>query len=186
MLGDAGFEPVESPTLSEWEPGRHGLAVIVDIGFEGALAELAAFSDEHPHIPVIAVLEMLNLASYAGAIRSGASAALAENDPIETMVSVLAAALEGRSAVPFEVIRSMAARIPAAPEPSAWVTEDEAEWLKRLATGDTVARLANHAGYSEREMFRLLNSMYLRIGVSNRTEAIVWAARHGVLDEETD
>jgi DNA-binding CsgD family transcriptional regulator len=48
-----------------------------------------------------------------------------------------------------------------------------------LATGMTVAQLAAKAGYSERAMFRLLRSLYVRMGAKNRTEALIRAYEHG-------
>ncbi len=182
MLAEAAFAAVDCPALQDWVPGRDGVAVILDLSSDGARDALAEFVVEHPHIPVVAVLEELVLAEYAAAIRAGARAAVGEDEPTDAIVTVLQLALEGRTAVPFSVIDSMAARVPAAPDPNAWVSDDEAVWLRRLADGETVAGLAAHVGYSEREMFRTLHDLYVRIGVRNRTEAIIWATRHGVLD----
>ena len=33
-------------------------------------------------------------------------------------------------------------------------------------------------------MFRILNTLYRTLGVDNRTQAVIWAARHGLLDED--
>jgi DNA-binding NarL/FixJ family response regulator len=63
------------------------------------------------------------------------------------------------------------------------VDDADLERLRALAGGTTVAQLADDNGFSEREMFRILSDLYESIGVKNRTEAIVWAARYGVLDE---
>lgn len=182
ILADAGFAAVDRPNLSDWRPGRDGAAVVLDMGMDGAVEELSEFNDEHPHIPVIAALTDVDLAACASAIRSGAAGVFGESEPAETLVSVLEASLAGRMSLTRDVARSMAARIPAAPDPEAWVTEEEGEWLKALAEGETVAELARRIGYSERETFRTLHQLYLRVGVRNRTEAIIWATRHGVLD----
>jgi DNA-binding CsgD family transcriptional regulator len=50
-----------------------------------------------------------------------------------------------------------------------------------MANGQTVGELARAVGYSEREMFRLLRSLYERMGVRNRTEALLKAAQSGLL-----
>ena len=62
------------------------------------------------------------------------------------------------------------------------IDENDQQRLQLLAQGRTVAELADLDGYSEREMFRTLKDLYTRIGVTSRTEAIVWASRYGVLD----
>ena len=46
--------------------------------------------------------------------------------------------------------------------------------------------MADMVGYSEREMFRVLNELYATLGVDNRTQAIIWATRHGILDDMAD
>lgn len=55
------------------------------------------------------------------------------------------------------------------------------EWLRSLADSATVGRLARLSGYSEREMYRLLNRVYSRIGAQTRTEALLIAQRRGCL-----
>ena len=62
-----------------------------------------------------------------------------------------------------------------------WVSTDEADWLRAMAAGATVAEIAVDVGYSERAMFRNLKALYTRIGARNRTEALLWASRHGLL-----
>jgi len=182
VLADADFIPVECPVLAEWKPGRDGVAVILEMESDGAAEALAFFCQEHPHIPIVAVVEDAALTEFAAVVRSGAAAVLGEDEPTEVLVSVLRAALDDRASIPREILQSMAARVPAAPAGDAWVTAEEASWLQALAVGTTVAGLADDIGFSEREMFRNLHELYVRIGVGNRTEAIVWATRHGVLD----
>ena len=182
ILDEAGMTTVEFPGLEEWVPGRGGVAVVVATVEEASLAAIPEFIEEHPSIPLIAVVADLTVGLYAEAVRAGAVVAVAEDETPEVLVKVIDAALEGRASVPVAVIRAMAARIPVAPDPAAWVSDEEASWLQRMAAGATVADLAEAVGYSEREMFRMLRETYTRIGASNRTEAIIWATRHGLLD----
>ncbi|HEY0687733.1 MAG TPA: hypothetical protein VGD71_01725, partial [Kribbella sp.] len=64
------------------------------------------------------------------------------------------------------------------------VSENQVRWLRELASGATVAHLANEEGYSEREMYRLLKKLYDRFGVATRTEALIRANAYGWLDAE--
>jgi DNA-binding CsgD family transcriptional regulator len=52
-----------------------------------------------------------------------------------------------------------------------------------LASGITTVKLATSIGYSEREMYRKLNALYKKMGVSNRAEALVLAARSGLIGD---
>lgn len=184
VLGGSGYNTVELPELASWHPGRHGRAVVAAVHTGEALDELRSFSEDHPAVPVVAVVVELTVSSLAAAVRAGAAAVVADDEDPETFVAALQSAFSGWSTVPVSLLRSLATRIPEAPDPSAWVTDDEAGWLVELAAGITVADLATRVGYSEREMFRMLSDTYARIGVKNRTEAIIWTTRHGLLDEK--
>jgi DNA-binding NarL/FixJ family response regulator len=61
------------------------------------------------------------------------------------------------------------------------LTAQEIDWLRRLTDGTSVSRLADHVGYSERMMFRLLAQTYAKLGVDNRTKAIIQARDRGWL-----
>jgi len=184
VLADAGFLPSEVAELSEWKPGRDGAAVIVGAFEASSWDSVARFSETYPLIPVVAVIPELTVGSYAQAVRAGAIGVLGADESTDSIVTVLETSLVGRAAAPEELIRAMALRIPVAPDAAAWVQAGEAGWLRQLAAGVPVCDIAEHVGYSEREMFRMLHDLYVRIGVRNRTEAIIWATRHGLLDVE--
>lgn len=179
VLADGGFSVVERPDLAGWRPGRDGVAVVIACDEE----TIGEFRDEHTELPLVAVLSSMDLGSFAAAIRAGATVAIAEEGPLDDLVEVVAAALQGRASIPAALLASLVSRVPRTPEASAWVNEVEVSWLTALAAGTTVADIAAEAGYSEREMFRTFADLYARIGVKNRTEAIIWATRHGLLEE---
>lgn len=182
MLTDGGFPTVERETLGDWKPGRDGVAVVAVIDNKTTLSDIAFFRTEHPLIPLVTVFEEISVDEYAAAIKAGATAAMGEDEPADVFVVTVQAALRGLAVVPSAVVQAMAVRVPDRPDPSVWTTPAEAGWLIELAAGKTVAEVAGGAGYSEREMFRLLQTLYARIGVTSRTEAIIWATRHGLLD----
>ncbi len=68
------------------------------------------------------------------------------------------------------------------PQPSG-VEAQEVQWLRRLASGTTVATLAEALGRSLPEMYRALSTTYAKLGATNRTEAVLYAARCGLLDD---
>jgi DNA-binding CsgD family transcriptional regulator len=91
-------------------------------------------------------------------------------------------AVGGSCLLPIEVVQaptSSAAR--PAGEEAARPTPQELGWLRQLAGGTTVGRLAHEAGYSEQAMFRLLRELYRKIGARNRTEALVLSSQRGWL-----
>jgi DNA-binding NarL/FixJ family response regulator len=94
---------------------------------------------------------------------------------------VFSAAIRGQSLLPAEVVRALASPGPTAERGQGAPSVREIEWLRELANGVTVARLAGRAGYSERAMFRLLRELYARLRVHNRTEALMLARERGWL-----
>jgi DNA-binding CsgD family transcriptional regulator len=51
----------------------------------------------------------------------------------------------------------------------------------RASLRSDCGQLAEQAGYSERAMFRLLKNIYSRLGVRNRTQALMLAKDQGWL-----
>jgi DNA-binding NarL/FixJ family response regulator len=97
------------------------------------------------------------------------------------MRQVFEAAVSGTSQLPTEVVRVLLSRGEPVPDSSEMPSPREAEWLQQLANGLTVAQLADQTGYSERAMYRLLRSLYAKLGVKTRMEALMFARERGWL-----
>jgi DNA-binding NarL/FixJ family response regulator len=101
------------------------------------------------------------------------------------MRRALEAALAGDVIVSRAVVTALISSSRLQPDTEEPLEHEERRWLRQLASGMTVARLANTAGYSERAMYRLLNGVYDRLGVTNRTEALMRANALGWIGTET-
>lgn len=185
-MSDAGYVPVELETLLDWQPGKSGAVVVLHVENGIELEPISDFTAEHQHIPIIVVTPELDVPEFASAVRAGAITAIGEAEPIEAVPAAVQSALAGRSLVPPHILRALAKRIAAGFGEAVTVSDESVSWIRALAEGSTVAKLAAGAGYSEREMFRNLGDLYEQIGARNRTEAILWASRHGLLDEAPD
>lgn len=64
------------------------------------------------------------------------------------------------------------------------LSSTEIEWLRALARGERTAEIADRAGHSERDFYRVLRRLWARIGVASRGEAIGLASQMGWLDED--
>jgi DNA-binding NarL/FixJ family response regulator len=141
------------------------------------LAELESDSSD---VVVVAVLPEPGLQAYIRALGLGARAIVAEDAPVGELVEVVRAALRNLTLVPSDIARTLASG-PSEAEIGSPITNEEADWLRALARGTTVAQLAEASSYSEREMHRLLRRLYLRMDARNRSEALVVATRLGLL-----
>jgi DNA-binding CsgD family transcriptional regulator len=60
---------------------------------------------------------------------------------------------------------------------------NELRWMRSLAGGRRMSAIAHDEGHSERDMYRKLKSVYAKLGVSGRAEALVLLARADLLTE---
>lgn len=95
----------------------------------------------------------------------------------DDLTLAVAAAARALVCVPVAIARSFAGSDGDQP----LITSREASWMRALVAGTTVASLARGAGYSQREMYRVLGHLYARLGAGNRTEALLLADRWGLL-----
>jgi DNA-binding NarL/FixJ family response regulator len=177
-LGDHGH-PADVPAdILDWSrrPGR--LVVFLILTREDDWGVLAALIKLRADAAVVAVIADPGLREVVRAVDAGAVGIMALDAEPAAVDETLRATLRGNSILPAAVLRSLVAGAAGAERP---VTETEIRWLRELAAGTTVARLAEQADYSERMMFRLLAGVYTRLGAGNRTEALMHAREEGWL-----
>ena len=152
--------------------------VVIVLALDQLATALATTPASARHALVVLVDEA-SAETCADALRAGATAVLTPLDDPEDVLSVLRCAGRGQTVLPRPVVQALCRPV-ASSSPS--LTEVEQGWLRRLAAGGTVAGLARGCGYSEREMYRRLSNVYLRLGARTRTEALLLAERLGLLD----
>ena len=64
--------------------------------------------------------------------------------------------------------------------PGASLTDRERQVLRLVARGLANKQIARHLGIAERTVKAHLTSAFQRIGATDRTQAALWAARHGL------
>jgi DNA-binding NarL/FixJ family response regulator len=181
VLGDAGFEPRTPEELLAWIRDGQRPVVLLTLLLADDWSLLARLRETRADTLVIAVVADTSIRGHVQAILGGAVAVVARNALPETVRGVFEAAVSGKSLLPVEVVRALTAPRPFPEEDETTPSPQEIGWLRELAMGTTVARLADRAGYSERAMFRLLRELYLRVGARNRTEALMHAQERGWL-----
>jgi DNA-binding NarL/FixJ family response regulator len=156
-------------------------AILVTVRPPRGWQPLSLLESIGPEVVVVALLVEATPDAYAQALRFGADGIAPWNAEPEVIVAVVQAALEGTLLLPIEVGRALAAGAVGLVDPE-WITPEETEWLQLLARGMTVHDLADKTGYSERAMFRFLAGLYGKMGVLNRTEAVLLASLRGLVD----
>jgi len=169
---------VEAPVdILAWAAQGGQRVIILTLASSMDWSLLEKLSDKNTFI---AVLDEATTALSVKALHLGAESVIIRSATVSTLRRALEAVLAGDSMVPRSVIRSLLRSSPPVGERTR-IPEEQIEWLRSLASGSTIARLATKAGYSERAMYRLLNRLYSRMGVKNRTEALMKASERGWL-----
>jgi DNA-binding NarL/FixJ family response regulator len=178
-LAEHGFDVEELARPPEF--GAAHAVVALTVGSADDWSLLGRLRALRPAPAVTVLLSEPRVACYRRALRLGAAGVVARDAAIEEIVAVIEAAEVGSTLLPQAIVRQLLEAGDQADD-SLPVSECERGWLRALANGATIGRLAEAANYSERQMHRLIRCLYLRMGVSTREEAIVLAARWGVLD----
>jgi len=195
LLEGKGFEVV-----GEADTGQQAIAltgqlqpdvVLLDIRMPDmdGLRALARIKAAHPHISVIMLTTYANPGYLARAVNLGAAGYLSkEVDPDRIPVAVRAAA-RGEHLLDRELLRSalasvaddtpVAAREPAS-LPAGTLTEREIEVLRLIVNGLSNEMIAQTLSVSLPTVKTHVRHIFEKLGVSDRTQAAVWAVRHGI------
>jgi DNA-binding NarL/FixJ family response regulator len=148
-------------------PGIDGIEAtrrITAAGTGVAVLVLTSFSDQ-PRI--------------LGAIEAGAVGYLLKDAASEDVVQGIRAAARGESPLDPRAARTvLTAR--AAPEPLAAFSPREREVLELLAAGLANKLIARRLEISEKTVKAHLTRIFRELGVTDRTQAALWAERHGI------
>lgn len=182
VLSSDGYTVETPPDTLAWS--RRGLraVVLLTVDSERAWQLLHALRGRPPGQQVVALVVADPTTTGVRAIRAGAQSVVHRNVEPAALRRAVDATADGQAVMPASVAEALASGLDAADPAGRPLTAAELEWLHRLATGATVGQLAVGVGYSERAMFRRLQAVYRRLGVSTRIEAVVLAQERGWLD----
>jgi DNA-binding NarL/FixJ family response regulator len=173
------------PDVLAWlRPGRRNL-VLLTLASEHDWEVLGRLRDAKAAHVVIALVGEDSVVLGVRAVRGGARSVLPRGVTAVTLRRTVEATIDGQAVLPAAVSTALArgalagVTTPRAPAPQ------QLSWLRQLAAGATVAQLADRVGYSERAMFRALQSLYKEMGVRTRIEALIRAQEQGWLRAET-
>jgi DNA-binding NarL/FixJ family response regulator len=121
------------------------------------------------------------------AIRSGAAGYLLKDTPRDQLVEAIKDTAEGKTHVDPAVAGKLFARVAQSPiavdtAVADVLSEREREVLALLARGLSNADIAARLYLSEGTVRNYVSSVYSKLGVSDRAQAVVLAMRYGLVD----
>jgi DNA-binding NarL/FixJ family response regulator len=176
----SGAEAVEK-TLS-MDPD----VVLLDIRMAGGdgLTALGRIKLDKPALPVVMISAYDNPTYVARAVALGAAGYVNKDVPGAELIDTIRKAAAGESAWTREELRRVTGAL-ATPRLNADVevplTQRESEVLRQLALGLTNKEIAQALNISYETVKEHVQHILRKVGVSDRTQAAVWAVRRGLV-----
>jgi len=138
-------------------------------------------------------VQVLVLTTYADdewlfdAIRSGAAGYLLKDRPRTELIAAIKGTIAGNSYIDPAVARKVLTNVaqcplPPSQPPKVALTAREAEILELLALGLSNTEIAQRLFLSEGTVRNYLSALFAKLGVSDRTQAVVTALRDGLVN----
>jgi DNA-binding NarL/FixJ family response regulator len=143
------------------------------------MACLAKLKSELPEIPVVIFTAHDNPAYVARAVALGAVGYLVKNASQAELISAVQQAADGESLWNHNILRLNKSR--STSELEVPLTKRESEILKQLALGLSNKEIALALAISYETVKEHVQHVLRKLGVSDRTQAAVWAVRKGLV-----
>lgn len=160
--------------------------VLMDIRMEGGdgLNALGRMKLDFADLPIVLFSAYDNPTYIARAVALGAAGYVLKSAPREKLIGVLEIAVTGESAWTREELRRVTGAL-ATPRLSQDIevplTQRESEVLRQMALGLTNKEIAKMLGISYETVKEHVQHILRKIGVSDRTQAAVWAVRKNLV-----
>ncbi len=161
-------------------------AVLMDIRMEGGdgLNTLGRLKLDHPDLPIVLFSAYDNPTYIARAVALGAAGFILKSADRERLIGALETAAGGESAWTREELRRVTGAL-ATPrlgqDIEVPLTQRESEVLRQMAQGLTNKEIAKMLGISYETVKEHVQHILRKIGVSDRTQAAVWAVRKNLV-----
>ncbi|HQN69168.1 MAG TPA: response regulator transcription factor [Anaerolineaceae bacterium] len=140
----------------------------------------------HPDLPVIVLTTYMDDKWLFDAIRAGATGYLLKDSPRQELIDAIKGTLSGNVYLDPSVARKVLDSVAASPEPVESdedfdLSERERDILQLLVEGLSNAEIAHRLYLSEGTVRNYLSSLFVKLDVSDRTQAVVVALRRGLV-----
>ena len=182
IVGEASTASEALEAIKQSQPD----AVLMDIRMEGGdgLNALGRLKLDFPDLPIVLFSAYDNPTYIARAVALGASGYVLKSAPTERLISALETAFSGESAWTREELRRVTGAL-ATPRLSQDIevplTQRESEVLRQMALGLTNKEIAKMLGISYETVKEHVQHILRKIGVTDRTQAAVWAVRKNLV-----
>ena len=162
--------------------------VVMDLAMPGlgGVEATRLIIDEAPHTSVVVLTVSEEASDVVDAIVAGACGYLLKSASIEELIAGIRAAAAGDALISPGIagrllthVREQA--VPASPWPSTQLSARELDVLKLVAEGKDNAEIAAELFISQKTVKNHISNILMKLQISNRIQAAVYAVRRGIV-----
>jgi DNA-binding NarL/FixJ family response regulator len=178
LVGEAGDGARAIELAAELRPD----VVLMDLsmpGVDGVRATASIVAD-NPDVRILVLTSFADQTRILDALEAGADGYLLKHSEPEVILAGIREVMTGGSPLDPKAARVLLTqrRATSSAEPGVHLTGREREVLRMVGDGHPNKIIARRLGISERTVKAHLTSVYQRLGVTDRTQAALWAQRH--------
>ena len=174
MVGEAGDGETAIGLAAELRPD----VVLMDLSMPqmGGIPAITRILADHPDMHILVLTSFSDQNRILDALQAGAEGYLLKHAEPETILSGIREVVAGGSPLDPKAARVLLTGR-RAPRAALTLTEREREVLRLVGEGLPNKSIARRLGISERTVKAHLTSVYQQLGVTDRTQAALWAQR---------
>lgn len=156
--------------------------VLTDLVMPGTdgIATIAAIRERYPTVAVVAMTSFSEAERVHAALAAGAAGYVLKDAEADEVARAIRTAAAGEVHLDPAVARKVARALTGATEGVASLSAREREVLVLVAKGLSNDDIARELDISERTARTHVSNILLKVGVTSRTQAALWAIREGV------
>ena len=178
VVGEAENGEVAIQLAGELRPDIVLMDLIMPV-MDGIIAT-SRIRRQYPDVEVIALTSVLDDGSIFGAIRAGAIGYLLKDTKADKLIYAVKSAVAGQVQLSPQVAKRLLKEIDL-PEMPGHLTDRESDILRMLATGCSNKEIARDLNIGEKTVKTHVSSILSKLGVTSRTQAVVYALRTGLI-----
>ena len=153
--------------------------VLMDLSMPNTdgVSATATIIKQNPDVHVLVLTSFSDQTRILDALAAGAEGYLLKHSEPEVILAGIREVVRGGSPLDPKAARMLLTHRRSA-EPGVHLTAREREVLRMVGEGHPNKSIARRLGISERTVKAHLTSVYQRLGVTDRTQAALWAQRH--------
>ncbi len=165
-----------------WQPD----VLVLDVAMSGLdpVAFTHHLKERHPDLNILVLTAHDDDAYVTGLLAAGATGYLLKEEALDMLVAAIRAVARGQSWLTQRVAGRLARKAvtPVHIPPVGPLIPREREVLRLLALGLSNAEIADQLFITKRTVQNYVSTIYGKLGLDSRAEAVLYAIRHGIVD----